>query len=364
MILFTTHYTSTQLASLGGGIASVVAMDRNFRAPLAVNYVAGVEHELPGHYVLGASYSGSEGYNQLTGTDQNRFDGSLIQNNGTLVRLNPNYGSINYVTNSNQSTYDAMILTFRGQPLAHAHFQGSYMLSHVQNYPEAGTRFDQDGGLGIPDPTAYFSYRGDANWDVRHRFSFSGSYTLPGMHEGVGKVLTSGWEATSIAVLQTGTPYWVYTTNPFSAANYGSADYNEHYGDYNADGSAWSVPDTPANNSQYTGSHSRSTYVNGVFGSTNPQEVFPAPTAGTDGNLKRNSYRDPGMVQFDASLLKNNAIRWIGDKGNLQLRFDFLNVLNHVNLGAVDPNMADSTFGKVTSALASRQLQLGLRVAF
>ncbi len=341
--------TPAQLASLGGGIASVVAMNRKFRAPLAVNYVAGVEHELPGHYVVGASYAGSEGYNQLIGTDQNRFNGSLIQNHGTLVRLNHNYGSINYVTNSNQSTYNAMIFTFRGAPTAHAHFQGSYMLSHVQNYPEAGTRFDQDGGLGIPDPTAYFSYKGDANWDVRHRFSFSGSYILPGMHEGVGKVVTSGWEVTSIAALQTGTPFWVYTTAAYGAG-----------GDFNADGNNWDVPNTPANNSQFTGSHSRSSYVNGLF----TRADFPTPAAGTEGDLKRNSYRNPGMIQFDASLLKNNSVRWIGDKGNLQLRFDFLNVLNHVNLGPVDANMADGTFGKVTAALESRQLQLGLRVAF
>jgi len=88
------------------------------------------------------------------------------------------------------------------------------------------------------------------------------------------------------------------------------------------------------------------------------------PIAGTEGNLKRNTYRNPGMTQVDSSVLKNNPIPWFGSEGNLQLRFDFLNVLNHVNLGSVDANMADGTFGKVTSALGSRQLQLGVRVAF
>jgi hypothetical protein len=359
--------TSAQLASLGGGIASVVAMARNFKAPYAVNYVAGVEHQLPHQYVVGASYAGSEGYDQLTGTDQNRFAGSLIKNNGTLVRLNPNYGSINYVSNANQSIYNALIVTFRGTPAAQTHFQGSYMFSKVENYPEAGTRFDQDGGLGIPDPAQYFSYRGPANWDVRNRFSLSGSYTVPGMHEGVGRVISGGWEFTSIAILQTGAPYWVYTTNPFSAANYNSANYNQKYGDYNADGGSWAVPNVPTNNGQYLGSHSRSAYISGVFGNPTTgaaQGVFPVPAAGTDGNEPRNLYRNPGMIQWDASLIKNNPIEWIGPSGNLQLRFDFLNLPNHVNLSTVDANMADSTFGKVTSALQSRQLQFGIRVAF
>jgi hypothetical protein len=69
-------------------------------------------------------------------------------------------------------------------------------------------------------------------------------------------------------------------------------------------------------------------------------------------------------MQWDASLIKNNPIEWIGPSGNLQIRFDFLNLPNHVNLSTVDPNMADSTFGKVTSALQSRQLQLGVHLAF
>jgi hypothetical protein len=54
-------------------------------------------------------------------------------------------------------------------------------------------------------------------------------------------------------------------------------------------------------------------------------------------------------------------------QGNLQLRFDFLNVFNHGNLGTVDPNMADGTFGRVTTTLDpfdSRKIELGLRVSF
>jgi len=241
------------------------------------------------------------------------------------------------------------------------------MLAKVENYPEAGTRFDQDGGLAIPDPSQYFSYRGPANWDVRNRFTLSGSYILPGMHQGAGKVITGGWELTAIAAVESGMPFWVYTTNAFSAANYGSANYNQHYGDYNADGYGWDVPNAPSNNSRYTGSHSRSAYTHGIFGDPSTgaaQAVFPLPAAGTEGNEPRNSYRNPGLTQLDSSLLKNNPLHWIGEEGNLQLRFDFLNVLNHPNLGPVDANMADSTFGKSTTALGSRQLQLGVRLVF
>jgi hypothetical protein len=268
----------------------------------------------------------------------------------TLTRLNPNFGAITYVNNANQATYNAMILSLRGKAGSRGSFQGSYTLAHAKNYPEAGTRFDQDGGLSIPDQNAYFSYYGDANYDVRQRFSFSGSYTLPGLGSGVARVLTSGWEASTIIAVQTGTPFWVYNTNPANAP--------VNPGDYNLDGNNWDIPDAPTQN--FSGSHSRSAYVNGLFTAAD----FPVPAPGTEGNEPRNIYRNPGMFQVDASVLKNNHIPWIGEQGNLQLRFDFINLLNHGNLGPVDANMADGSFGKSTTTLPARALQLGIRVSF
>ena len=102
-------------------------------------------------------------------------------------------------------------------PAQRANFQASYTLSHAKDYPEANTRFDQDdqnGGANIPDQNAYFNYYGDANYDVRQRFSFSGVYTLPGLKSGFGKVLTDGWEVSSIIAVQTGTPFWVIDNRP------------------------------------------------------------------------------------------------------------------------------------------------------
>lgn len=88
------------------------------------------------------------------------------------------------------------------------------------------------------------------------------------------------------------------------------------------------------------------------------------PTAGTEGNLPRHIYRNPGLVQVDASAPKNSHLPWLGEQGGLQFRFDFLNVFNHVNLGSVDNNLADATFGRVTPALSPRQIQLGLGISF
>ena len=382
---------SLTLNSQGGitGIpTNVDSLDRNMKAPLAVNYVIGVEHQVWGSLVAGANYSGSRSYNGLNGSDVNRVtgDATVSGSAGSLVesinRPNSSFGSIIYVNNANQATYNAMILSLRGHAGHQGSFQASYTLSHAQDYPEANTRFDQDGqngGANIPDQNAYFSYYGDANYDVRQRFSFSGLYNLPGLKSGIGRILTDGWEVSSIIAVQTGTPFWPIdnrpldvmcnqggTPTPCSSALAGSPVITPNIlapdsGDYNMDGLNYDIPNRPSKD--FTGSHSRSSYINGIFTAAD----FPQPAQGVQGDEPRNIYRNPGLFQADASIFKNNHLPWLGEAGNLQLRFDFLNLFNHGNLGTVDPNMADGTFGKVTSTLNpydARKIELGLRVSF
>lgn len=331
---------------LTGVQSNVWGLSRTMSPPLAVNYVIGAERQLPGKFVVGGSYSGSKSYNGLAGMDYNRSDGALIQNNGQLVRPNANFGVMNYVSNIMNGSYNAMILTLRRTVGSVATFQSSYTLSHTMSDINANTRFDHDIGFNVPDPALYHSYYSDANWDVRNRFSFSGVYNVPGMKRGVGRVLTGGWEVSAIAAIQSGTPFWVYTSAPYPA------------GDYNADGTNYDIPNASSN--YCSGSYGEQSYLSGLF----PATLFTAPAAGTEGNVKRNSCRNPGLVEVDASVLKNNKLKWLGETGNLQLRFDFENVLNHVNLTGVDPNVADATFGKSISTLAPRTIQLGARISF
>lgn len=328
--------------------SNVWSLARNLVPPLAVNYVVGVEHQIPWKLVVGANYSGSRSYDGLTGSDVNSYPGGY--SDGVINRFNPNFGVVNYVTNNNRSTYNAMILSIRGNPNAHLNFQASYTLSHTMDFPEANTRFDQDAGLNIPEPSAYFTYWGDANWDVRNRFSLSETYTLPGYSSGFAKVLTSGWSLSSVVVAQSGTPFWVVNTNPSTAP--------VNPGDYNLDGTNYDIPNKPSFGC--SASNSRSAFRNGLFTASD----FPAPAPLTEGDEPRNCYRNPGMFEWDASVAKNTHLPWLGEVGNLQLRFDFVNLFNRANLGPVDGNMADLTFGRVTSALPARQIQLIARISF
>jgi hypothetical protein len=339
----------TPVTAAGGFVglnASVYGLDRNMTAPMAVNYVVGVERQLPYKFVAGGSYSGSKSYNGLAGINWNRTTGDLMTNNGQLVLPNSNFGTMNYVSNILNGSYNAMILTLRRTVGNVATFQTSYTLSKAMSDMNADTRFDHDGGFTVPDPAAYSSYYAPANWDVRNRFSFSGVYTVPGMKSGVGKEITSGWELSVISAIQSGTPFWVFTTAPYPA------------GDYNADGTNFDIPNAPSG--YCSSSYNEQQYLTGIF----PASTFTAPSAGSEGNIPRNSCRNPGLVEVDASVLKNTAVKWLGEKGSLQLRFDFENILNKVNLTAVDPDLADATFAKSTSQNLPRTIQLGARISF
>jgi hypothetical protein len=105
----------------------------------------------------------------------------------------------------------------------------------------------------------------------------------------------------------------------------------------------------------------------------NPAAFTPNPL-GTYGNLARNAVRGPGNVNSDVSITRIFKVR---ERYNLQVRADFFNIFNHVNLvGAISPagtvasystlqqTMTAGTFGQVQSAFDPRIIQFSMKVHF
>ena len=67
------------------------------------------------------------------------------------------------------------------------------------------------------------------------------------------------------------------------------------------------------------------------------------------GTLGRNALYGPGMWNFDASLRKSIPIT---ERVSLRLKGDFLNAFNHTNLSGLVTNVANGSFGQLTSASA------------
>jgi hypothetical protein len=82
------------------------------------------------------------------------------------------------------------------------------------------------------------------------------------------------------------------------------------------------------------------------------------------GNNGRNSLVGPRLVNVDFSLFKNTHIT---ERFNVQFRAEFFNIFNHTNLQAPVDNITlfVNGAGQIDStATTSRQIQLGLKLAF
>jgi hypothetical protein len=354
---------AAQLDARGGIVglqSNVGGIDPNLRTPKTVNYIIGVERELPGRTVVGINYSGSRTWDALVGTDHNRFPGDLLD--GRLDRLNPSFGAMHYVRNFNKMTYNSMIISARKDVGARGTLQGSYTLGRVQDYFQGGSRsvsFEN-----VPDPRLMDNWRGDAAFDVRHRVSASGVYRLPTPFRGTPIVdrILGGWEIGTTAILQSGNPWTASNSsafNPIRDAAGNVIGFRPDSGDYNADGFNFDLPNQPANlprifnRSQFLGANA------GVAAYDRSQ--FTAPAVGQQGNAIRSYFRQQGLINIDTSVIKNNYFR---ERMNLQLKFEFFNALNRVNLGGINNNVGNPNFGRILGQRDPRVVQVGARFAF
>lgn len=348
------------LDSHGGVVGSqfgVGGIDPNLGSAATYNYTATLERKVTSEIVASVAYSGSQSRNLITasgqetatsyGVDINRFTGDLIANYPTPHRLNQSFGSITYAQNGAKGGYNALILALRGRLARRGYFNASYTRSKSKDDAQVYPTFDKIG-----------QYYGPSVWDAPNRLSLSYSYELPGLsgNNPVAKALTQGWVFSGVTIFQSGTPFVVYTNASFQPTLNSSGQViglAPGSGDYNADGYNYDFP----NVTNYSQPTSRSAFLNGLF----PASNFPAPALGTEGSERPYPFRGPNYDNWDISLAKNTRVY---ESVNLQLRFDYFNIFNHVNLQGVDSNLPDGTFGKSTSQFNPRWLQLGVSLHF
>ena len=89
--------------------------------------------------------------------------------------------------------------------------------------------------------------------------------------------------------------------------------------------------------------------------------AFARGATGTDGTAARNLMTGPGSKNVDMGIFRNLKFK---ERMNLQVRGEFTNVLNLVNLSNPNATFGAAAFGTIRSAGAMRQVQLGLRLTF
>ncbi|HEX3877423.1 MAG TPA: TonB-dependent receptor [Bryobacteraceae bacterium] len=350
-----------QLDAHGGIVGlspGVGAIDPNLKTPILYTFSANVDRKIVKDTVASLGYSGSRGRDLLSGGGQqfsvsygqdiNVYNGDLIQHNSTTpTRLNPSFGSISYTQNDRQSRFDALTVGLRTRFARTGFINASYTRSSSKDDTQV-----------YPVPTNPYQYYGPSIWDAPNRVSISASYTVQGLNRGHGFTgqVTGGWTLSWLTILQTGYPFTVSTNaafNPTRDANGKFTGFSPTSGDYNADGDNYDYP----NVTSYAMATGRQAFLNGVFTKAN----FPQPAFGTEGNEKWGQFRNPGYADNDISASKDTRLT---EKLKFQLRFEFYNAFNRVNLGGINANLSSTLFGRSTSQLNPRNVSIAAKLFF
>jgi hypothetical protein len=210
--------------------------------------------------------------------------------------------------------------------------------------------------------------RARSDFDIRHRFVLNYIYAVPSF----APVIGSGWQLAGITTAQSGQPFTVY------------ADFFGQPLRPNV------VGPVPINMSNPNGA-----IDNAIPAGFRPSAFSFAPTFQLQpGNLGRNFFTGPNLLNFDFAILKDTRISK-REGTNLQFRVEFFNLFNNVNFrqpysrtglfytdeptsfSSLFPGLCQTTkfnnvtcflsdpfFGQILQAFPARQIQLALKFSF
>jgi len=322
-----------------GAKVAITAVDPNLKMPYAHNWFLGFQRNLVGGIIVDANYLGSAGRNLHNAYNINRYVGDLLD--GRLDGFNPSFSTINLVTSTSKSIYHGGTVQLRRT------FQQGFMVQGAYTFGRAID--DADVAVGATNFQDAANIQGDraiAGYDATHKVSLVGLWELPFFRDGsgIGRGLLGGWQFAGYAIFQSGPPLNVTTTAAYPR------------GDFNADGNGGDRPNAPSPSVKQSG-WTTDEYLSGIF---KPSD-FPTPANGQNGTLARNAFRGPGFADVSLSLSKKFAV---SDRVSAEFRLDAFNAFNRVNLGDPTMDLNNNNFGRSTSQLAPRALQLGLRLRY
>ncbi|HET9527076.1 MAG TPA: TonB-dependent receptor [Pyrinomonadaceae bacterium] len=329
--------------------------------PYVYTYSLEIQQELPAKLTGTIGYQGSSGHKLIRLVNQN-----------FLFPNNPAFFQVFFTTPDVNSNYNALnanlVRRFSDGLQVQANYRWSKSIDQL-SYEGPGFVTNQT----FPQDNS--TERGPSDYDVRHYFNLSALYELPffrGRNDFVGKAL-GGFEVTTIVTARTGFPFTPVV------------------------GGCTSTPGgptlCPVRPQGYTGPTDLDTSDEAfITGSNFPGggapffTVFDQPnnTVAPPG-IGRNSFRGPKYFSVDMSLVKHTRLGgFLGESSDLELRANFFNVFNQLNLkpfefgsdavtlGFFDPRGANvpgvltnnPRFGIPTQGLAGRVVELQARFRF
>ncbi len=337
-----------------------------------------IEHQLGGGMMAQAAYVGNHGSNLSFPADINQVPPNLLlqsvanPSNAQNLRPFPQFSGIGGNTYNGISNYDALQLSLNKRFSHGVQFAVNYTWSKMLDDQDSSGWGSRDGGQLYQDaynPALNYSL---SNFDIPQMFKGDLVYDLPFgkgraflNSNGFVDAVLGGWQLGTTFVLESGTPFTATlgATSAFGTLSGGNPYPNLIGNPYisNPSIAGWFNTCTVLLNG--------ANYPNGC---TNPAWAVPAP--GHYGTEGRNILRGPGIEDVDFSLGKNFKLPFPRESGNLQIRFDALNGLNHPNFSTPGNSVGTSGAGIITSttnnynttnnSFGQRTIQLGARISF
>ena len=351
-------FTTNAAGGIAGIPVTTSGVQPELDQPRTHIWMLAVQKDLGHDLVAEVDYNGSHSNHLYIQTDVNRFPGDLIVNQGAQTRLNPNFGPIIYgrTIGIADGHYATLMLSKR--------FSHSYQLRGIFTFGKSTDDMSSNdngtaNGEAIFNPLDISSQHGLSDFDVSKRFTLDSIVNLPSpFKSGFGNQILGGWRMSNIVVLQSGTPFTVYTSaafNPVLDSGGNVIGLKPGSGDFNADGYGYDVPNAPAKGTVSTGS--RSDFIKGFASAS----AFVTPALGSQGNLGRNTYFGPGLANVNTGFAKTVHFR---ERYALEIRADVFNLFNRVNLTQVVSDLSSGQFGQATAQSIPRSAQFGLHLSF
>jgi hypothetical protein len=361
-----------------GNPCNTFSMNRNFRTPYVENWTVGIQHAFSGKLSLESTYVGNHAVKLPGVVDLNQpapTTGTPVLPFATNF---PYLGLINYLSNIYGSTYHGLQNTLTARNFHGLDFVAGYTYSHAVD----GLSSNWVAFLPM-DSTRPNLERGSGDEDIRHRFTFSITYTLPEVK--TRSQLLEGWQVNTIITMQSGQPYNINDqTNNFSGTGE-LADRWDLFGnpaDFKSGGqnslplcvngasggctyitypsgntvtlsdaqttADWTACRAHAPSGTSMGNSLDAAIAGGTGGcyvSRNGKSFLVPNAAGAFGTMGRNIFRDTGFHNVDLSISKNFKF---GERLRLQGRVETFNIFNHPNFA--NPNGATSGYGQAAFA--------------
>jgi hypothetical protein len=321
----------------------------DFQTPYAHHYNLTVQRQVGNNVGVEVGYVGSRGHHLPIFMEVNPTTPILTGTPRRGARLYPAYSLVRPTFSVAKSWYDSLQASVRMRPTRGVNFLAAYTWGHaidhvsginIANADQLRPMLPVDQNDPASIDRALAREKGDALFDVRHRFVLSFGWELPRLEgrSAVVKQVLGGWQLNGIFQKQTGFPLTVYEPNDIALQSLTNRP------NVTCDPNA-SAPNT----------------VQKWFNTECFQRLTLAANAGQVGNEGRNSVRGPGLVRTDLSLFKNfNVVR----DHRLQLRVEAFNLFNQARFGQPGFVLGTPTFGVVTAAEEGRIVQLGVKYIF